>query len=389
MGQIPSPFSGSEEVKEEVVQETTEQVDAVNTETNDAQSTEITEETKQEENKVETPDFDISSLNSKFETNFESEDDFKSVLDLPSKYSELEEKYKSIETDYNTYKEKIGDIEKYLDPKEYFGGDESLYRLAQIKSKYPDLDYAVAVNIDNTDLESASPFDLYALNMKMEVPTFNGDMASVKRVMAKELGIEVEDLNDLNSLAQESPEASFMLQKKVSDIQKKLSEVKKVEGAKPIDLEARKAEFKEQRTAEIAERKEKWNPVVQKLARDFKEVKVERKNSEGELETLQSFKVDENFATQFVEEAISDLAESGAKITEETIKAVHQEMRNEYVAKNFDKLMVAAHNEWESKKIESDHQELHNAKEQNTTEAPAVSDTYVSEAQRRWGASKI
>lgn len=320
----------------------------------------VAEEVKTENKPTEESVFDISSLNSRFSRSFESEDDLKSIFEKADKYAELEDKYSETENNYKSTQEKLSEYEKYLDPKSMYS-NEHLYRLDQILKKYPDLDPVTAAEIDNFDLNTANPIDLVSKGLQLDTPGIKVSDAVAKQVLADELKVEVEDLNDLNALQNDNQVAYFKLMSKANSYKQKFSEMKTVEDAKPFDIEAIKQEKAVQLQQQQDELKSKWKPILNKEFSDLKEIKIDDEYS---------FKVDESYAKDMLSKVLDDLVENGVRPTEANVKAQYSKIENDYFNRNREKIMSDYRSHIETKFKEQEQKDLHNPQPTNTTEAP-------------------
>ena len=99
----------------------------------------------------------ISSLNTKFQTSFKSDEDLKAVIANAAKTQTLENQLK----DFETLKSDIEYYKKGVNPLDYFSSEDS-YRMEQFRKANPDKDAGVAGKLFTADLEKVSDLDVLA-----------------------------------------------------------------------------------------------------------------------------------------------------------------------------------------------------------------------------------
>ena len=134
----------------------------------------------------------FETFNKRFNTQYKTDEDLKTLFDLPKKVTEYETKYK----DYDDLKKSVDqyklDLEnlsqreaaKYLNDPIM----QKAWVVKELKGKYPNSDVGVLTDLAMTDLDKISDLDILAKEVKMKLP--NRSLDAIKSVILDEIGAD-------------------------------------------------------------------------------------------------------------------------------------------------------------------------------------------------------
>lgn len=297
--------------------QTEKAVETTTIETEPVVPVEVKTETITETTTTEQPEFNIEHFNKRFGKEFKSEDELKSIFDLPTKVSELETKASELvklKAEYEALQQKHNEVGKWVDPKKFFANEE-LYKTNLMLKKYPDKDISVMTKVSTMDVDKADNIDLLIMNELLQNPKIKGGEAGAKELVANELGIDLEDKTTWDQLAENK------IIKAATKIREDFKNLQKVEADLPIDVDKMKSDLISQETSKFENNKKEWNPLINKALSDFKELTIYDKNDKGELIELYKYQVgwSDDVKKAIGEEVTNYLAYTGQPVNEKTI----------------------------------------------------------------------
>lgn len=323
---------------------------------------EKTDPTEQNEAKtdVSTPQFDVSSLKT-LGIEVEDADTLKSAWEKAQKLPEYEEKLSKYESDYNALKEEIDTYKTYVDPKTYFANETELKRNIILKT-FPDKNPDIINRIMDFKHEGSveSSIEAAALNEMLSTPNFVGDVDVAKEIVMKDLGIEVEDLSELSQADKNR------IQRAANNAVKNFNELKNVQVPEAFDYEKRKQELQAQKQELEAKRMEAWAKPIELMTEKFDKVPMKFKVDGQDISV--DMVVDSEFKSEYANK-MREIAKT-KDYNQENIQAIGQQMMNEYVTKNINKIVQAAADKVTALKEEEFHKENHVDTPTNTATKP-------------------
>lgn len=272
----------------------------------------------------------ISSLNTKFNTSFKSDDDLKAIIESASKAQALQEQLKEFET----LKADIDYYKSGVNPLDYFASEDD-YRMQQFKKTNPDKDAGVANKLFTTDLDKLSDVDVLA-QYELLHGTFQDGEVGAKELVASTYEIDLDDPESWTRLSKNTMARAA---------NKARSEIKELKGSiklpDKIDLaskrEAEKASL--QQKADLL--KKGWGDVVPKMLTDLKEVVINDTDKDGKEEPLMKYVIDEDAKKELGAEVMEYLVSTNKDITEDNVKEAAIGIQREYVLRNLPKILKA------------------------------------------------
>ena len=301
----------------------------------------------------------ISSLNTKFNTSFKSDDDLKSVIETASKAQALQEQLKEFET-------LKSDIEYYksgVNPLDYFSNEDA-YRVEQFKKTNPDKDPFIAAKLFSLDLNKANDLDLL---VQFELLGGMADSEADARILLEnKYGIESDsEPKDWTNLTKAQVKRDAIIaRREVGDLKSSIKLPDK------IDL-ASKREAEQTALAQKAELLKKgWSDVVPKMMTDLKEVAITDTDKDGKEEVLIKYAIDDESKKQMGEEVMDYLISNHKEITEENIKEAAVGIQQQYALRNFAKILKAYHTTLATELDRKKDEETHNPNPPKTEVKP-------------------
>lgn len=372
MDEIVNAFKEAYPQKKEGEASATQSSTTQTTETIPVPSTETSEPSeKPGETNTNTPAsppvFDPSEFNEKYGKKYgreiKEEKDLVDLFSYPTKTTELETKYKTLEDTHNLTKKQLDDLTaeyeskkenlKFIDIKKYFA-DENLYKTNQIKLKYPDKDINAIADVVKTDLTKASPVDLLIKRARLNDSDIYAGMddSQVREVIASDFnGVDLDDPNSWDNVTKAK------IAKAGKEARVELEALQKVELPVPIDVEKEKEIIYSKEKAKFDQVKNQWTPIVDKMLSNFTELVIPDETGK-ELykyapELSDSFKAE-------ISKFVDYLAYTGQPINEQTIMDVLEGIKGRYIVKELPKIMKA-HAQSVSTRVNDEwHAKVHN-----------------------------
>lgn len=330
--------------------------------------TEITEQTQSTEVKTETTEtasqatFDISSLNSYFGTNFENEDQFKSVLSLQDILKQKDEELGKYKTGFEEYQSKLTENEKKLqelsqpvDVKALFANEE-LYKVNELAKKYPGKDASIIQKIISTDESTANPFELLVLNELNSNPKIKGGEKGARELVADRYGIDLEDVASLDKL----PDLTVnKLERDANKVRDEFRTLKSIETSS-LDLPRIKEESQQKAKEQYEAKVKIANPVAKKLIDNFKQFEV-NDSVDGNVETL--FKYDvvwKDGLKEAIEQQVTNYLASVDSVDETVALNARNLMTSLYEQANRADMWKHYRTQMQTQYKDDRHKELHN-----------------------------
>ncbi len=133
----------------------------------------------------------LEEVNREFKSEFKSPDDFKAILERAKKVDEYEQKVKGFEETENKYKKINDDLQRSLNPLEYFSSQES-YVAEQLRRQYPDKSPLILQEVVTADSKKMSDLDVLIKNQMLETPDLIGGENGARDYILDKYGIDPE-----------------------------------------------------------------------------------------------------------------------------------------------------------------------------------------------------
>lgn len=314
---------------------------------------------------IELPDF--SEFNQKYGKKYgreiKEEKELEDLFSYPTKYSELEGKYKNVEEAHNLTKKQLEELTseyeskkenlKFIDLKKYFA-NEDLYKANQISLKYPDKDINAITDIVKTDLSKANPVDLLVKRARLnDGDIYSGmDDSQVKEVIASDFnGVDLNDPDAWDNVTKAK------IAKASKEARLELEALQKVELPVPIDIEKEKEAIFSKEKTKFEQAKGQWMPIVDKMLSNFTELVIP--DETGKELYKYTPELNDAFKAE-VSTFVDYLAYTGQPVNEKTIVDVLEGIKGRYIARELPKIMKA-HAQSVSTKVNDEwHAKVHN-----------------------------
>jgi hypothetical protein len=191
-----SPFDHFKEFKEEVPVQELQVTEGQTIDEPIVQNTDAPKEIIKEPVKVEAPKQDefIETFNKRYNATYKSEDEIKSLFDLPKKMATFEEKAKDRDELARSIEQYKKDLEELKRTENARYLSKPLMRKAfvaeQLLEKYPNSDPFVLQEIAMTDVDKKEDIDVLVMNQKIKLPNMKAD--SLRLAILSDLGIDAD-----------------------------------------------------------------------------------------------------------------------------------------------------------------------------------------------------
>lgn len=272
-----------------------------------------------------------SSLNSKLNTDFKSEDDIKSLVESASKTKALEEQLKELETlkaDIEFYRESANPLKHFA--------NEDEYRVQQFRKGNPDKNASVAYQVFTSDLDKLSDLDVLTKYELLNNDVEGGD-AGAKELVAQQYSLDLEsDPKDWSTLSRNQlKKAANLVRREMKDLKESYKLPEKV------DL-ASKRQSDQQAVAQRKDLIEKgWTEVIPKALNEIKEIEINDTDKDGKVEPLMKYTIDEDLKKELGEEARQILIANNVDINAESGKFIDKYIKDQYVTRTLPKILKA------------------------------------------------
>lgn len=312
--------------------------------------------------------FDHNEFNEKYGKRYgreiKEEKELEDLFSYPTKYYELEGKYKSVEEAHNLTKKQLEDLTseyeskkenlKFIDLKKYVG--EDLLKISEMRKKYPDKDVAIMTQIGSMDLSKADPIDLLVKKARMnDSDIYSGmDDSQVKKVIASDF--DNVDLDDKSSW-EDNPVIKAKVLKAAKEARAEFADLQKVELPGLVDVEKERELVFSKEKARIEQAKSQWTPIVDKMLSNFTELIIP--DETGKEMYKYTPELNEDFKAE-ISQYVNYLAHAGQPINEKTITDVLEGIKGRYIARELPKIMKA-HAQSVSTRVNDEwHAKVHN-----------------------------
>lgn len=305
--------------------------------------------------------FDTESFNKAFETQYDSPDTLKE--DLKS-LSELREKYTQLEGEREDISKKYEELQKALDPMQYFVNEDEYKRQLILKKYGEEVNPAALNRIVSTDMSQLSDIDALVLGELVRNPNVVGGEAGARELVYDQLGIDPEDSPSEWTTLQKNKIASAAV-----SIRTSLNKLKDVEIPAKVDFEAQSAAKKEELEAKREEITKKWETETNKILGDFKEFKIQDKVDGKETDVF-TFAVPDEFKSGAKADVLEFMVENGLEPTQENIERASQYVQERFVRENFQNMLLSYGKDVEAKVAEKKDREVNNPEPPKDTTKP-------------------
>lgn len=317
--------------------------------------------------------FDVSSFNQSFGTQFEDAGSLKSALESANKYGELNTQLESLSQEKDQWSTKYSELEnKYNSVLGHFSGDDVIEKLygskntwerVQLEKKFADKDPDVVSKIYKSDINTLADDEVLLLADKLSMKIDLTDAERKEAILESLLGNGV-DLSDLNS------KEKYKLSRAAADARKQLEEIKSFKPDEPTfdwlnEAKAKQTSFAERQ----ANLKKNWSKVSEDLVSKYDGVKVF--DGEGENVTeIFSYKPDDKFKETIKQTAKDLFVQNGLDVNDENLKLFNEYVKQQHIVTNYEKMIKAARASQKTQTEDALHTEIHNDKPKNDMEAP-------------------
>jgi len=333
-------------------------------ETENTQETSV-ENTEQETEETQETQYDLEGFNKHFGSDFKDEGSLREFLNSPSKY---EEQLSQKDTELQSALERAQKYDYFIehaDPKKLYG-DEDTMRFVSLKQKFPDKDLSLISQVVSPNFEKMSNVDKLVLADKFEVIDPSLSDEDRRRGILRSLRIDADDISELTK------EDQYVISREVAkhnELFKSIRDHKPEEGAYNLADEIEKN--KQTKSQQLEDRKKKWEPIAKSLLKNFESTKIYDKDEKGNDVEVFSYSVDDTFREKFAEKFLEDLVNSGLEPTKENAQQAMAYIDQQFRTSYFDKIVREAQKAARTKVEDETHKEVHNDREQNTTQREA------------------
>ncbi len=292
--------------------------------------------------------FDQKDFNDKFSKKIgreiKDEKELDEIFSAPTKITELDGKYKELETNNNTTKQEYEALKaeyeqkkenyKYFDLRKYFANDD-LYKANAIQLKFPDKDASTMLEISNMDLKKADNVDLLIKQAKINDPDiFKGkDDSYIMEVLADRFGgVDLSDKESWDNVT----ETKIALAAK--QVRGEFEAYQKVELPVPVDVEKLREEFASKEKAQFEAVKNQWSPIVDEMIANFTELVIPDETGAELYKFIPN--INDSFKAE-VSKLKDYLAYTGQPINKSTILDANDSIIGRYIVKELPKIMKA------------------------------------------------
>ena len=308
-------------------------------------------------------------FNKRYSAEIKGDDDISSLLESKQKVAEYLEKEKvwsDYETERNTYKEKIAELEKQLNPLEYFSSPEA-YVAEQLRKQYPDKNPVLMQEIATADLRGMDDMDILVKQTMLDNPDLENGEAGAREYLDSVYGIDRNDEDFQMTIAMKN-----RIKIDANKARKDLATLKS-------EIELPKVMTEEERAQamqEAVENKKKEVAPYREKFEQFDTFKTKIGDNEFKFDVPNDFK--EGLADMFDNFFI----QGNQPINEENLQAI-QELRDAFFLKeNFAKIYEVITKEAITKEKAKMDEMLHNEAPENrgtATDQPKAENDYVGD----------
>ena len=287
---------------------------------------------------------------------------------------------KERDTQYQQMASELEELKAGVDPLQFFVSEDE-YKRQQMLKQFPDYDPMLITRVSREDISKLSDLDAIRLHRRLKDSDVYQYDSDVDLLLKKELGLDADE--DINP--DEFDRSSQVQLKKMGkdarrDFEKIRAEVKMPER---VDLIAKKAEEQKAYEDHIATQKPLWERAVRDLPKELNKVEFKYTDPESKEEVvLYEHEIDDSFRKEVAKvlpQAVELLSKSGKDYSKQTEKEevtkIINTLKQKYVSDNMGKIMFAFRNKSAKEAADKEHEESHNPKKPNLSEAPVKQKT--------------
>lgn len=312
-----------ETTEEQAVEETKEVTSEESTEEVSEETTQEGKETEQETKEEEKEEVDyVKLVNEKLGRDFKDEEELK-------KFFENDEKVKALQKeldDNKLWKDEYTKLKEGYKPDKIFA-NEGIRKMNEVIKKFPDVDPNIALRVMGADVDKMTALDLVILGKQLNAKGFRGGDSAARKQVAKQLDIDEEELNDVNSL---SDELYNQLTEESRKYESQFAEMQNMELPDYSDLETEAKKVEEEQRATETKSKEAWSGILDKTLDSFKEYKMYDKDKDGKPIEIYAHTVDDEFKTKHRDVILDSIVKSGLEPGEESFQKVMDYIESMY-----------------------------------------------------------
>lgn len=359
-GEQPDTTKETEDTTEVVEDKKEENKDVLsNTETES-----ITEDQGNEAELTDKVDFDISVLNRELGTEYESLDQFKSIIESSK---ELEGLRASLSEKDKTIQEKEELLNTKTDGLKLFATD-NLYKVNQILINNPDLNQDALLKLASADLENMDDLQVLKLQRQIKRNDSSFSDADIEYAINKKYSLtgnpdelEGDELRDYNA-------NKYLRNEDAQDARKELKTLMNVEVPEKIDLLAMKNADKEKAEQTYKDNLTTWTSKTPEIVKALDKYILEfDKGDDGKFE----FAYDDEFKTYLGKTLPEYAARTNLDINKpESLQQVVKAIKSDFINQKLPQMFKAFKQDLMTKFQDEAYRKKHNIKEPENKEAP-------------------
>ena len=328
--------------------------------------------------------FDITKVNERLGTDFQSEDEIKTYISSLNENKEFLTK----KDYYSTLEEEYGKIVDAFNPVKLFGSKEAyesvMLRTNLAKDNLP----TVVDSILSTDVKQLDDLDALYLQVVNRSPDLlrHATPDKIKQGLLEDLGVDVSDddfdisnyrdafknnMKGLIALSTKGSQAKGEFIGLINEAYKSIPEVK--DFSKEIQVKTQqKLQSQTEQAEKVKKLNEDWNGKVKDLANQFKSIEFKEKASDGKEYVDFTFDVPKEFLDKAKPYLIEYAVKKGFDVSQENTEKLMSELRDVFKEEYQEEIRKAYANDKLSKFKEEMDNRIHNNKPINTQEAPPL-----------------
>lgn len=324
--------------------------------------------------------FDLSKINERFGTSFQSEDEIKSTISSLSSYQELSQKKGYYEELEKILPEVLAELDGRTGTPEEFALNYTVNQLSQGR------DRSVVQRIVGSDIQKMDAIEAIVLQYQFMAPNLSDKHELVVKSVLQDLGVDTEDpefdanniqIKDVVKFARMEADAKKFLKDQVSSVQ--VPPIKDFKKEIEARAEARKQAEAESQTVR-QKRVQDWTGKAKEIASQVTKIDfMETKDGKDVVDF--TYQIPKEYLDEVIPYLVEYAVESGYDVNADGVKKVQDEFIQFIKDEKQDEIRRAYGSEIASRiKAEMD-AKIHNPKPINTQEAPSSQEkTYQQEA---------
>jgi hypothetical protein len=311
---------------------------------------------------TESNKWDISSFNSAFEKEFESDDDIKALFNSADELKTLREG--AAEKD-RLLLEKEDLLNTKTDGLKLFASDK-FYKVNQILINNPNLNDSAVLRLATADLDTMQDTEVLKLQKLTKLQSGDFSEADIEYAINKKYDLtadpselEGNDLKDYNA-------NKFLRNEDAQAARAELKELMKVEMPEKIDLLAMQNESKEKADKVLSDSLESWKPKADEIIKTLDKLTVEfEKGDKFE------FSYDDEFKSYLGKNLANFAALKGLDVNNpESLKAIVKSVEDDFFLKKREQMFKTFKADLLAKVKDATYKDKHNIPDPNLKEAP-------------------